>query len=108
MKTYTAHLNYEAVENSVIDKININDFVDIIRYPLEKAWINVGGWQSWSPGFEVAPGKKQPSLTCRAIKGWNQYLVFPNTTFKADKNMVLGQFITYLRWDDFYLVFASV
>ena len=108
MKTYTAHLNYEAVENSVIDKINLNDFVDILKYPLEKAWINIGGWQSWSPGFEVAPGKKQPSLTCRVIKGWNQYLVFPNTTFKADKNMVLGQFVTYLRWDDFYLVFASV
>ena len=108
MKTYTAHLNYEAIENSVIDKINISDFVDILKYPVEKAWINVGGWQSWSPGFEIAPGKKQPSLTCRAIKGWNQYLVFPNTTFKADKNMVLGQFVMYLRWDDFYLVFASV
>ncbi|MBR4180195.1 MAG: alpha-galactosidase [Treponema sp.] len=108
MKTYTAHLNYEAVENSVIDKINVSDFVDIIQYPMEKAWINVGGWQSWNPGYEVPPGKKQPSLTCRAIKGWNQYLVFPNTNFKADKDMVLGQFVTYLRWDDFYLVFASV
>ena len=108
MKTYTAHLNYEATENSVIDKINISDFVDILKYPASSAWINVGGWQSWSPGFEVAPGKKQPSLTTPFIKGWNNYLLFPNSSFKADKNMVLGQFVTYLRWGDFYLVFASV
>ena len=108
MKTYTVHSDYHAFSNSIIDKLNISDFVNISKYPVKDAWINLGGWQSWNPGFEIPPQKKQPSLTCRMIKGWNQYLVFPNSTFKPDSNTVLAQFVTYLRWDDFYLVFASV
>jgi len=108
MKTYTVHSDYHADSNSLIDKIRLSDFIDTIKYPLREAWINIGGWQSWSPGFEIAPGQKQPSLTCRLIKGWNNYLVFPNSSFKPDKNIVLGQFVSYLRWDNYYLVFASV
>lgn len=107
MKTYTVHSEYTAEKNSVIDIIRINNLIDVKKYPLKDAWINVGGWQSWNPGFEVAPGKKQPSLNCHLIKQWNQYLVFPQSNFKPSKNLVLGQFIIYLRWDDFYLVFAS-
>ena len=108
MKTYTAHTNYHADTNSIIEKLKLADLVDEKEFSISEAWINVGGWQSWNPGFEVAPGKQQPSLTNRLIKPWNNYLVFPNTTFKPDKNLVLAQFITYLRWGDFYLVFASV
>ncbi len=107
MKTYTAHSEYTAKKNSVIDVIRISDLIDVKKYPVKDAWINVGGWQSWNPGFEVAPWKKQPSLTCHFIKGWNKYLVFPETEFKASKNIVLSQFVTYLRWDSFYLVLAS-
>ena len=107
MKTYTVHTAYHAEENSVIDEIKISDFVDIKKYPIERAWINTGGWQSWNPGFEIAPGTKQPSLTCRMIKGWNKYLVFPETQYIYSKHNVLAQFITYLRWDDYYLVFVS-
>ena len=108
MKTYTAHTNYHAQTNSIIEKLKLADLVDEKEFSIGEAWINVGGWQSWNPGFEVAPGKIQPSLTNRLIKPWNNYLVFPNTTFKPDKNLVLAQFISYLRWGDFYLVFASV
>ena len=108
MKTYTAHTNYHADTNSIIEKLKLADLVDEKEFSISEAWINVGGWQSWNPGFEVAPGKQQPSLTNRLIKPWNNYLVFPNTTFKPDKNLVLAQFISYLRWGDFYLVFASV
>ena len=108
MKTYTAHTNYHADTNSIIEKLKLADLVDEKEFSIAKAWINVGGWQSWNPGFEVAPGKKQPSLTNRLIKPWNNYLVFPNTTFKPDNNHVLAQFISYLRWGDFYLVFASI
>ena len=108
MKTYTAHTNYHADTNSIIEKLKLAELVDEKEFSISEAWINVGGWQSWNPGFEVAPGKQQPSLTNRLIKPWNNYLVFPNTTFKPDKNLVLAQFISYLRWGDFYLVFASV
>ena len=108
MKSYTAHTNYHAETNSIIEKLRLSELVDIKEFDMSQAWINVGGWQSWNPGFEVAPGQQQPSLTNRLIKGWNNYLVFPNSAFKPNKNIVLGQFISYLRWGDFYLVFASV
>ena len=108
MKTYTVHADYHAQENSIIERLKLGDLIESTEFDMSEAWINVGGWQSWNPGFEVAPGKEQPSLTNRLIKGWNNYLVFPNSAFKPDKNRVLAQFITYLRWGDFYLVFASV
>ncbi|MBR1639644.1 MAG: alpha-galactosidase [Treponema sp.] len=107
MKVYTVHQSYHAEENSVIDVIDISKFLDVSKYPLKDAWINVGGWQSWNPGFEVEPGKKQESLECKIIKGWNQYLVFPESKFKASKNLVLGQFVCYARWENFYLCFVS-
>ena len=108
MKIYTAHTNYHAFENSIIERLKLGDLVDSAQFDMREAWINIGGWQSWSPGFEVPPDKKQPSLTNRVIKGWNNYLVFPNSAFKPGKNLVVAQFISYLRWGDFYLVFASV
>ena len=77
MKTYTVHQDYIANENSIIDIIHIDDFVDGQKYRIENACINNGGWQSWNPCTETFPGKKQLSLTCFGIKQWNTYLVFP-------------------------------
>ena len=108
MKTYTVHEDYFATENSIIDKLNLENFVDATKYRVDNAFINIGGWQSWNPSTDVLPGKKQPSLTCHYIHQWNSYLVFPESKFKPSKNLVLGQFVTYLRWENFYLVFASV
>ena len=108
MKTYTVHQNYYASQNSIIDIIHLDDFVDAKKYRVDNACINTGGWQSWNPCTEVFPRKKQLSLTCFGIKQWNSYLVFPESNYKPSKNLVLGQFISYLRWNDFYLVFASV
>ena len=108
MKTYTVHEDYYAKENSVIDVLNLESFVDAAKYRVANACINTGGWQSWNPCTDVLPNKKQLSLTCRFIHQWNSYLVFPQSKFKPSKNLVLGQFVTYLRWENFYLVFASV
>lgn len=108
MKTYQVHQDYYAEENSIIEILHLSDFVDSSKYCIANACINTGGWQSWSPSTEVFPGKKQLSLTNPFIKEWNSYLVFPQTKYKPSKNIILGQFITYLRWQDFYLVFASV
>ena len=107
MKTYKAAKSYTAEANTLVDTFSISDFVGT-ENNIKDAWINAGGWQSWNPGFEVEPGKKQPSLKCHLVKGWNTYLVFPQSTFKASKKLVLAQFVTYLRWNDLYLVFASL
>ena len=108
MKTYQAHSDYTAKNNSIIDVLRLSDFVDESKYRVNNACINIGGWQSWSPCTDVFPEEKQPSLTCRLINQWNAYLVFPQTSHKPDRNIVLGQFVTYLRWNNYYLVFASV
>ena len=107
MKTYYSEENFTAVQNSVIDTLNISELTQSEKNNAQNAWISLGGWQSWNPGFEIEPGKKQPSLHCHVLKQWNTYIEFPGTKARPCKNIVLGQFFTYLRWDDFYLVFVS-
>ncbi|MCR4734876.1 MAG: alpha-galactosidase [Treponema sp.] len=106
MKIYTANKDYTAKENSIIDKIYIDDFLGLDKKASD-AWINIGAWQSWNPGFEVAPNKKQPALHCNIIKNWTKYITFPESSCKPSKNILLGHFVIYLRWNNFYLVFAS-
>ena len=106
MTDFFAKENYTAKNNTILTSFNLSDFVTSEK-SVKNAWINIGGYQSWNPGYEIEPEKKQDSLKCHLIKGWNSYLVFPESSFKPSKNLVLGQFITYLRWDNFYLVFAS-
>lgn len=108
MIIFTAQKDYVAKENTIAGKINISDFALSKNKNAKSAWINLGGWQSWNPGFEIEPNKKQPVLKNLAIKGWNSWLTFSGTKQKPSKNIVLGQFICYLRWEDFYLVFASI
>ena len=88
MKTYTVHQDYIAKENSIIDVLHLSDFVDVQKYRVDNACINVGGWQSWNPCTEVMPGKKQLPLTCHIINQWNSYLVFPQSVFKPSKNII--------------------
>lgn len=107
MIVFSAKSDYVAKSNTVAGTVYLGEFVSGKAYPAKKAWINIGGWQSWNPGIEVAPGKKQPSLYCHVIKQWNNYLEFPGTTARASKNYVLGQFVVYLRWNEKYLVLAS-
>lgn len=113
MRFYSAPKDFVANENTVVDTLSISSILEEFgientsKYQISDAWINIGGWQSWNPGFEIEPNSLQPSLTCKLIKQWNNYLVFPETKYSPNENLVLGQFVSYLRWDDFYLVFAS-
>lgn len=112
MITFLSKNNYTASNNTIAGKIYLSDYCNISsEQNCSNAFINLGGWQSWNPGFEIEPGKKQPSLKCHFIHQWNQYLVFPGTKFSPSKNIVLSQFVTYFRWEnqnkDFYLVLAS-
>lgn len=78
-------------------------------FSAKNAWFNPGGWQSWAPGFEVAPNEKRPDLKNIAISQWNQYLTVPNTknSLYKKKNIILGQFIVYFRVNSTYFVIAS-
>lgn len=98
MISFIAENNYIAKENTICGKIDLSSFIKNDKFNAKNAWINVGGWQSWNPGYEIASGKKQDSLKCHLIHQWNQYLVFPGTKSKATNNIVLAQFICYFRW----------
>ena len=106
MKEYFSKDNYLAKENTILDTIDLTPFLDSRK--IKDAFINVGSWQSWNPGFEIEPGKKQDSLKNLCIKNWNKWLVFPESKFKPSKKIVLSSFLSYLRFDDFYLLLMSV
>lgn len=107
MITLKAQDNYIAKNNTIAGVISLTDFVDVEIFSASSAWINTGGWQSWNPGFETEPGKKQAALKNKVIRAWNTWLTFPGTKYKPSKNLVLSQFITYFRWDNQYLLFIS-
>jgi alpha-galactosidase len=107
MLTFKSNYTYKAVKNTLLNPLKIEELTGSKEYSAEKAWINIGGWQSWSPGFEIKPGQKQENLTCHIVRPFNKYLTFHNTSFKTSKNIVLGHFVIYLRWDNFYLFLAS-
>ncbi len=103
-KTYHQTESYTATKNTVIDTLSIFEFTD---HTIKDAWINIGGYQAWSGAFEIAPGKKQPKLKYSVLPILTEILSFPNTNYKESKRYVLGHFVSYLRWNDTYLVFAS-
>ena len=106
MKEYFSKDNYLAKENTILDTIDLTPFLDSRK--IKDTFINVGAWQSWNPGFEIEPGKKQDSLKNLCIKNWNKWLVFPESKFKPSKKTLLSSFLSYLRFDDFYLLLMSV
>ncbi|MGP1587626.1 MAG: glycoside hydrolase family 36 protein [Treponemataceae bacterium] len=129
IKEFFARCDFTATENTILETYKINDLLkneenkDLqsknsvprnftgTNFSSENAWINLGGWQSWSPCFEIEPGKEQPNLskgfTKTLTKVFKNILQFPETKFISSKNIVLAQFVCYLRWEDFYLVLAS-
>ncbi len=62
------------------------------------------GWQSWSPGWELEPGKNYPAYRSLIPLLKHNYACPHSITHK---NSLTGQFIIYLRWDSFYLCIAS-
>ncbi|MCR4741546.1 MAG: alpha-galactosidase [Treponema sp.] len=106
MNEYFSKDTYLAKENTVLDKIDLTPFLDSNN--LKDAFIHVGAWQSWNPGFEISPCQKQDSLKNLCIKNWNKWLVFPESKFKASKNKVLASFISYIRFNDYYILLISV
>ena len=62
------------------------------------------GWQSWSPGWELPPGKDYPAYRSLIPLLKNNYEC-PHSVHH--KNSLTGQFIIYLRWGSIFFVIAS-
>ncbi len=106
MRQYFAGQSYLSMDNTIAGKIDLKEYLkDGMK--VSDAYINIGGWQSWNPGFEICPRKKQPSLHCHVIKSFHRYIEFPESLFVPSRNIVLGQFLVYFRWGDYYVVVAS-
>lgn len=104
--------NYSAKSNSIITKLSLEKIflengINNSSYQISNAWISIGGWQSWNPGYELSPQEKQLSLHCKIVRPFNRYLEMPGSSAKESKNIVVSPFITYLRWDDFYFCLVS-
>ena len=82
----------------------------------EKIMLLAGGWQSWSPGWELAPGETNPAkvrlipqLRKLSAAPWD---CLPNgnapKTEACRRGAVNGSFIMYLRTGSHYVVIAAV
>lgn len=70
-----------------------------------RRYLQCGGWQSWSAGWELLGKEKLPGrvlLIPDLIKFTNRDADSPG------KNEAVGHFIMYYRVDDYYLVLASI
>lgn len=65
-----------------------------------------GGYESWAPGWELLPGDTYPKYFHHIIPAIRNYIEMPQT-HKTEK-VQLGQFISYLRWENTYFVIASL
>ena len=63
------------------------------------------GWQSWDAGWETMAGERTPRYIPFLIPALKKYIEVPESLYKKDKEY--GQFIIWLRWNNFYLVAAS-
>ncbi|MDR1788046.1 MAG: alpha-galactosidase [Treponema sp.] len=67
-------------------------------------FLHAGGWQSWSPGWELAPGEFLPRRV-RLIPDLLRYTARPGEA--PSRRESVGHFITYLRAGDTFLCLAS-
>ncbi|MBO4705604.1 MAG: alpha-galactosidase [Spirochaetaceae bacterium] len=63
------------------------------------------GWQSWDAGWETMADERTPRYIPFLIPALKKYIEVPESLYKKDKEY--GQFIIWLRWNNFYLVAAS-
>ncbi len=63
------------------------------------------GWQSWDAGWETMANERTPRYIPFLIPALKKYIEVPESAYKEDKEY--GQFIIWLRWNNFYLVAAS-
>ena len=63
------------------------------------------GWQSWDAGWETMANERTPHYIPFLIPALKKYIEVPESAYKKDKEY--GQFIIWLRWNNYYLVAAS-
>lgn len=107
--TYTAKDNIERNSSNIIRTVDTVKNNETFNINIKDSWINFGGYQSWAPGFEIAPTERQPSLKTKIVKQFNDYLVIPGTkkSFYHNKNIIIGQFVIYFRIENKYFAICS-
>ncbi len=63
------------------------------------------GWQSWDAGWETMANERTPRYIPFLIPALKKYIEVPESSYKKENEY--GQFIIWLRWNNFYLVAAS-
>lgn len=109
-------------ENRIVAELNLNELLDSLvqdkslceKCKSEDFYFYGGGWQSWGFGGELKPGEFEKKYI-PIIPQWKNYYTFPGKApcKVADKNqkskkLLNGKFISYFRWNDTYLVLASL
>lgn len=77
---------------------------DEAPFDLSRAFILGNGWQSWSPGWELAPGERMERA--RFVRNLNIFTDHPGLVPRRGE--VLASFLGYLRIGDDYLALASL
>lgn len=77
---------------------------DGASFDLRKVFILGNGWQSWSPGWELAPGENMERA--RFIRRLNVFTDHPGLVPRRGE--VLASFLGYLRSGEDYLALASL
>ena len=109
-------------ENRIVAELNLNEILDSLlqdkslceKCKTEDFYFYGGGWQSWGFGGELKPGEFEKKYI-PIIPQWKNYYTFPGKAPSkvADKNqkskkLLNGKFISYFRWNNTYLVLASL
>ena len=108
-------------ENRIVADFNLNELIKNLvedeaasKCLSEDFYFYGGGWQSWGFGGELAPGEFEKKYI-PVIPQWKNYYTFPGKAPSCvagknpkSKKLLNGKFISYFRWNDVYLVIASV
>ena len=63
------------------------------------------GWESWDAGWETMADERTPRYIPFLIPALKKYIEVPESSYKKENEY--GQFIIWLRWNNYYLVAAS-
>jgi alpha-galactosidase len=120
---YTAHIERKVPESGertavqreagrLIDSFSVDEVLSLAAPAFAGAFraeketmLQCGGWQSWSAGWELAPGEKLP----RRVLGIPELIKLTNRPRdRPGGGETVGHFIMYLRRGDYYLCIASL
>lgn len=121
-KTYAIKKSTGDKENRIVAEFNLNEILDLLiedkslceKCKTEDFYFYGGGWQSWGFGGELKPGEFEKKYI-PIIPQLKNYYTFPGKApckvadeNQKSKKLLNGKFISYFRWNNTYLVLASL